>query len=103
VRHNKDSIACCKTYILTYIAGIIGGVLPVAIYFAVRRLPLGDAATIFFSGTVRPLQHLQTDFVNCFIYANFPSMIYFVTLIFVQYSTVLMYMWEHQITYFLCT
>ncbi len=29
---------------------MIGGVLPVAIYFAVRRLPLGDAAAIFFSG-----------------------------------------------------
>jgi hypothetical protein len=37
------------------VAGLIGGVLPVAIYFAVRRLPLPDAATIFFSGEkIRP-------------------------------------------------
>lgn len=35
-----------------YFQGVIGGLLPVAIYFAVRRLPLGDAAAIFFSAPV---------------------------------------------------
>ena len=41
--------------------GIVGGVLLLSIFLAVKRVPLGDAATIFYSGNSWFIRHFEFD------------------------------------------
>ena len=43
------------------LTGIVGGVLLLSIFLAVKRVPLGDAATIFYSGNSWFIRHFEFD------------------------------------------